>query len=191
MLGTKKVQTKPQNIAKPNVNILANKIKGEAPLDVEFDNEGDNIVSYLWDFGDNSEVSNLPNPEHVYNKPGRYNVSLTVLNDKNVENTTYKTIVVSGPQTSTLGIIPNVLSPNGDGKNDYFIIKGKNLDRIELFIMDAKGKIVYKINTLDEKWNGTDMSGNPLLPGTYYISGMVIGTDNVTHTIKKAITLLK
>lgn len=178
-------------IAKPKVKILASKTSGQAPLDIDFDNENDGVVSYLWDFGDNSDVSSLPNPIHHYDKPGKYNVSLTVLNDKNVENTTYKTIVVTNPQISSLDEIPNIFTPNGDGQNDYFQITGKNIDRIELFVMDAKGKVVYKINSLDVKWDGTDMSGHQLLSGTYYISGMVMGIDNVSYTIKKTVALVR
>lgn len=39
--------------------------------------KGDNIITYLWDFGDGT-TSNLPNPEAHYMDPGEYNVSVTV-----------------------------------------------------------------------------------------------------------------
>lgn len=37
----------------------------------------DGIASYLWDFGDGT-TSTLPNPSHLYNNTGRYNIKLTV-----------------------------------------------------------------------------------------------------------------
>lgn len=57
---------------------------GPAPLQVEF--TGMVIVSassetaYLWNFGD-GEFSESPSPVHTYNKPGIYDVSLTVENE--------------------------------------------------------------------------------------------------------------
>lgn len=43
------------------------------------DNSTGSIVSYIWDFGDNSG-SNEQNPVHIYAKPGKYFVTLVVMN---------------------------------------------------------------------------------------------------------------
>jgi len=52
--------------------------KGEAPLTVSFTNTSSGIIrDYLWSFGDDS-TSTEENPEHVYQKPGVYTVSLHV-----------------------------------------------------------------------------------------------------------------
>ena len=39
------------------------------------------IISWIWDLGDGNAVSGNPNPAHVYQNPGNYTVSLTVVND--------------------------------------------------------------------------------------------------------------
>lgn len=39
-----------------------------------------NIVSWIWDFGDNN-TSNMQNPSYVYTMPGVYNVCLTIATD--------------------------------------------------------------------------------------------------------------
>ncbi|TQV87069.1 S8 family serine peptidase [Aliikangiella coralliicola] len=51
------------------------------------------IVSYLWDFGD-KKMSTEKNPTHQYRKNGNYRVSLTVVNDKNETDLKLKTITV-------------------------------------------------------------------------------------------------
>ena len=36
-------------------------------------------IAYIWDFGDGSELSNEPNPIHMYEQPGTYNVQFTAI----------------------------------------------------------------------------------------------------------------
>ncbi len=53
---------------------------GCAPVTVNFSDSVDYyqpIVSWTWDFGDNSPTSNLPNPSHTYTNVGVYQVVLT------------------------------------------------------------------------------------------------------------------
>jgi len=61
--------------------------------------DGDNIVSYLWDFGDGTN-STLANPTHIYSRVGNYTVTLTVTDKHGSKNTssTYANIVQSNNQ---------------------------------------------------------------------------------------------
>ena len=66
-------------------------------------------------------------------------------------------------------VIPTLITPNMDGRNDYFIIgdsgtKGK----IELVIFDRRGAQVYKNLNYDNLWNGVDYNKNPLPEDTYF-----------------------
>ncbi|MNX11262.1 hypothetical protein D3C86_410190 [compost metagenome] len=61
-----------------------------------------------------------------------------------------------------------VVTPNGDGYNDKFIIK--NIDYYPnntLKIFDKTGRILYTKHTYANDWDGT-LNGNPLSEGTYY-----------------------
>lgn len=49
------------------------------PLNVAFNNQSINGVSYQWDFGDGN-FSNSPNPSHTYTQYGSFNVQLIVTN---------------------------------------------------------------------------------------------------------------
>ena len=60
--------------------------------------------------------------------------------------------------------IPNIITPNGDGKNDVFRIKGIELyDKVSLTIVNRWGNEVYKSNTYNNDWGGLGLS-----EGTYF-----------------------
>lgn len=60
--------------------------------------------------------------------------------------------------------IPNVFTPNGDGKNDVFEIVGiENFDRISIVIVNRWGNEVYRSNTYKNDWNGGNLN-----EATYY-----------------------
>ena len=66
-------------------------------------------------------------------------------------------------------LIPTLITPNMDGRNDYFVIRGKeNLGKIELLIFDRTGMRVFKSNDYNNDWNGVDEKGNPLPDDTYF-----------------------
>ncbi|WP_456442762.1 PKD domain-containing protein [Caldithrix abyssi] len=62
----------------PTAAFTADPTSGCAPLSVQFtDQSSGDITSYSWDFGDGA-TSTAQNPQHTYNNPGTYTVSLTV-----------------------------------------------------------------------------------------------------------------
>ena len=64
-------------------------------------------------------------------------------------------------------IIPQGISPNNDGLNDTFNLKGLEVQSIEIF--NRYGTQVYtKGDGYTNEWFGQDMSGNNLPTGTYY-----------------------
>ena len=66
-------------------------------------------------------------------------------------------------------VIPTLITPNMDGKNDYFVLKGiETLGKTELTIFDRRGAQVYSNNNYDNKWNGVDYHENPLPDDTYF-----------------------
>jgi len=74
-------------------------------------------------------------------------------------------------------VLPNVFSPNNDGQHDEFFIDFKNyaIQDFNLVIMDKSNKVVYTSNDPNFSWNGTDLKGNTVEPGTYlyYFTGAV------------------
>ena len=65
--------------------------------------------------------------------------------------------------------IPTLITPNMDGKNDYFIIKGLDkLGKTELTIFDRAGAVVFKNSDYDNGWNGVDTNKKALPEDTYF-----------------------
>ncbi|MFK7924121.1 MAG: gliding motility-associated C-terminal domain-containing protein [Bacteroidia bacterium] len=60
-------------------------------------------------------------------------------------------------------IIPNIITPNEDGINESFIIRGSGYEQWNLQIFDRFGRPVYKSENYQSDWRG-----NNLETGTYY-----------------------
>lgn len=57
--------------------------------------------------------------------------------------------------------IYNVITPNGDGKNDYFVASG--IRSMHLTVFNRWGRKLEEIDNYDNRWNGGDLSA-----GVYY-----------------------
>lgn len=67
------------NSSRPEIAFSADPRTGEQPLEVSFNDETTGQVeAWLWDFGDGT-TSDERDPVHVYDTPGAYTVSLTVI----------------------------------------------------------------------------------------------------------------
>jgi len=66
--------------------------------------------------------------------------------------------------------LPNVFSPNGDGRNDVFTIKTKNLKSLTVKVFDLSGRQVYEWNGLEGGWDGNLADGSTAPVGNYYYS---------------------
>lgn len=68
----------PPPIPAPIGNFTGTPLEGQAPLTVQFtDQSSGTITGRTWDFGD-GDTSTALNPEHTYDTPGTYTVTLTV-----------------------------------------------------------------------------------------------------------------
>jgi gliding motility-associated-like protein len=65
--------------------------------------------------------------------------------------------------------IPTLITPNGDTRNEYFIITGlEALGETEFIVFDRRGAQVFKNSDYDNKWNGVDYNEKPLPNDTYF-----------------------
>jgi len=76
------------------------------------------------------------------------------------------------PPTEDCIIVHNVITPNGDGLNDKFIIECiENFPDNSVQIFTRWGDVIRKFERYDNKsvvWDGTNDKGEPMPDGTYY-----------------------
>jgi PKD repeat protein len=124
---------------------------------------GTNINNWFWDFGDGTN-STIPNPVHLYNLPGSYNVSLNVQDGRGCfsDSATIKNIIIYGKPTA------NFLADNscfGDS------IKFTNLS-----------KLGFGSTQFDKVfWNFGDGTNSSIFSPSHFYNGP--GTYSVTLTI--------
>ncbi len=144
---------------------------------------------FLWNFGDGSDKITQRNVNHYYAQDGDYSVMLIANPGNNCADTAKANFKLQDLGFDHLKI-SNVITPDGDGKNDVFTLSGINdkcMD-FELEIFNRWGQLVYKQDGGPGQilsWNGTSLKGDPLAAGVYYwlIKGKAIGQKEGTVTI--------
>lgn len=78
--------------------------------------------------------------------------------------------------------LPNVITPNNDGKNDFYKIPDEFLGDLNLEIFNRWGRKVFQSNGYMNDWNGGDLDA-----GVYYL----LLTGGCIDRVKDTITVLK
>lgn len=81
--------------------------------------------------------------------------------------------ILDPPIVADNDIVPNGITPNGDGLNDILIFSElantpELYPEAELLIFNRWGDIVYQAKPYANDWNGNNADGQPLPQGTYY-----------------------
>jgi gliding motility-associated-like protein len=128
----------------------------QAPLTVRFSDAGGNAAT-RWDFGDGSPAVNGPSVQHTYRDAGHYQpqVSLRYLNSQCETTVTLAAIDIQNQ------VIPNVITPNGDGSNETFRLPPNCAPHIELY--SRWGQRVFEAAAYQNNWDAHDQGA-----GLYY-----------------------
>lgn len=144
----------------PNASFSPQPSEGEVPLEVDLQDQSSNSDSYFWDLGDGDSAF-VPSPSHTYEEKGRYTVRLRVSNARGcVDSTTHRFIIVEEPFEWE---VPNVFSPNGDGKNDRFRVDAQSVDSFEGRIYNRWGQKLHQWEKIGGGWDGTTPQGKEAL----------------------------
>ncbi len=99
--------------------------------------------------------------------------------EKGIHKLLWKVSLIEGggcdPDSDTITIdfrpikAPTGISPDGDGLNDYLVIKGSdNINNNRLSVFNKHGKLVFRKKDYYNEFNGIDNAGSELSAGTYY-----------------------
>lgn len=157
-------------------------------LQVFFVNNSSGTVQYLWNFGDPGSPENtstLANPVHQYPQPGNYTVTLTGINAFGCSDSIIQVIAVD---RNSEVFIPSAFTPNQDGKNDMFRVRGNNIEAVRINIYNQWGERIY--NAPLNFWDGK-VRGDLVQNGTYMYVIDVTFKNNKTETYKGAVTVIR
>ena len=92
-------------------------------------------------------------------------------------NTTSTREIVAKPEIKTkekesMILLPNIFTPNGDGKNDFLSIKIGEVTEFSVVILNQANKVIFTSNDPNFSWDGIAKNGEISPAGTYvyYIS---------------------
>lgn len=176
----------PEELAVPPTgNIIVE--KGQRSFGhVIFKAEMENTVEVIWDFGD-GDIGYGAEATHYYTKPGTYEVSMTLKGKGNTKIVKRKNITITS--VSKVEGSYNIITPNGDNRNDFFYVETEEIKSFYFIVFDAKGNEVFSTHDPDFEWYGTDLGGNTLEKGNYSYMIQAIGVDKVTYVIPGSITI--
>lgn len=140
---------------------------------------GTGADSLIWDMDDGTVYYNDTLISHVYFIPGVYNATLTAIDlDCEYEEVISQTYILSDDVVTGVLDVPNIFSPNNDGKNDKFRLFNLDnplanplliLDFYHVEIYNRWGKKVFESGDSHStwEWDGT-IEGNKADEGVYY-----------------------
>lgn len=98
------------------------------------------------------------------------------------------TLEVASPNNDIY--VPNVFTPNGDGKNDFFGVFGNAIASLELNVYNQWGQRIYQATDINKGWDGTFRGqAQPSGVYVYYIKAKFFDGQNAMK--KGTITLLR
>lgn len=127
---------------------------------------------------------------------GNYDYFIMKFCDESQTNEAYIPPCNILPEDSTKGtvqqniFIPDIFSPNGDGNNDKFFVRGNNIKEVYFAIYDRWGEKIFETTDKNTGWDGT-YKGNRLSTAVfvYYCYGKY--SDGTDFKQKGDVTLVR
>jgi len=105
--------------------------------------------------------------------------------DSNGETSEFLVTIILDEVNQGDFFVTNFISPNGDGVNDTWIVRGQDNGNYHVAVFDKRGNQVFHSENYMNNWDGTN-NGRTLNPGVYYY---VVRAGNFED--KGTITLLR
>ncbi len=152
-------------------------------LGFSIDLEATGGVEYVWSPEDGLSDPNLSITTATPLETTTYTVVVTDMNG--CVNTA--SVIVEVDENAYLLTIPNIITPDGNGQNDRWIVQNITLYPNEVQIFNRWGTLVYSARDYQNEWDGRH-NGNEVANGTYYY---VINVANGAKIYKGAVTVLR
>jgi len=140
-------------------------------------------VTYEWDNAQYLDDANIPNPVASPLETTKFTVTVT-----SADGCTATGDVIIYVGSESLIEAMNVMTPNGDGDNDFLYLLNIEIYREnKLTILNRWGQKLLTLDNYDNTWNGT-VNNEPLPEGTYYF---VLELPLINDKISGSFTILR
>ncbi len=152
---------------------------------VDFNDVSIVASEWSWEFGDGA-TSIEQNPSYIYADSGLYTINLRIENSYGCADSISKSLHIKPVYEL---FIPNSITPNGDGKNDVFKVRGYGINDIEMLIYDKWGKLIFEGYKVDSEWDGY-VNGKLKKTAVYVYIIKAIDLNNEAHLYKGSVTVI-
>ncbi|MBZ0204810.1 MAG: gliding motility-associated C-terminal domain-containing protein [Flavobacteriales bacterium] len=141
-----------------------------------------------YNFGD-GQGSLSQEPTHTYTDAGQYIIVQTVSNAAGC--TASDSLLIAITENKIVPPkLPDAFSPNGDGVNDIFYVRGGPFETMELKIYNGWGELIFQTDDPEFGWDGTH-NGKPEINGVYVYSVVATSEDGREHDRSGKVTLIR
>ena len=176
------------NVAAPPVAGFS--VEGELITDspIMINDFSQGATAWIYDLGDGHGSLNAA-PEHIYAEAGQFIIIQTVTNEAGCSD--QDSLLVSIIEKDILAPkLPNAFSPNGDGVNDVFFVRGGPFETMHLRIYNGWGELIFETTDPEFGWDGTH-DGRPEMNGVYVYTVVAKSTDGREHDRSGKVTLMR
>ncbi len=136
-------------------------------------------IFYRWSIYKSSELIATRNDRDIryeFSEPGMYRVVCYVNSAACTLDSSEMKVNISESYLR----VPNVFTPDGNGKNDEFRVSYRSLREFHCWVYNRWGKLVYQWTDPSRGWDGT-INGRRAAEGAYYYVIRAMGTDAPKH----------
>ena len=105
-------------------------------------NPGNDGVKYLWNTGDTTQILTVI-------QKGDYSVTIT-----NSAGCSSEDAVNLLEDCNGNIWLPSAFTPDGDGKNETFVLQGRGIETVELMVFNRWGELIWTGKSLGDSWDG-------------------------------------
>jgi len=160
-----------------------------ADEDIEFFDLTANSVEWLWEFGLGGDTASVEDPVFEFNFEGEYEVTLIAIDNNGCRDTTVQMLPVL-PGDVLPPKTPTGFSPNGDGENDVYYVRGGPFAELKFTIYNGWGEVIFTSTDAAIGWDGTH-KGKDVPVGVYVYTVTAKTIDEQEYEKSGKVTLIR
>jgi len=146
--------------------------------------------TYSWNFGDSLGSSTVQNPDYIYLTPGIFPVYQVISNQYGCGDTAILEIIIEGKDEIYPPKAPTAFTPNNDGTNDVYLVRGGPFTTLEFKVYNAWGELMFESTDQEIGWDGTYKGADQPL-GVYVYTIKATTVDGNAYTKTGEVTLIR